>query len=73
MPAAQVALLSVEERRVRVLLSQNIAISMHDHPVVIPEAHNEMFEQKRLGRDFTGFGGWLEGERCDLRFGHAFV
>ena len=72
-PSAQVPLLSAEERRVQVLLSQNIAISMHDHPVVIPEANNKIFEQKRLRRDFTGFGGWLELERCDLRLGHAFV
>ena len=54
-PSAQVALSSAEERRVQELLSQNIAISMHHRPVVISEAINEIFEQKRLGRAFTSF------------------
>ncbi len=56
-PSAQIALSPAEERRVQELLSYNIGISMHDHPVVVPEAVNEIFEQKRLGRDFTGFEG----------------
>ena len=56
-PSRQVALSPVEEQRVLELLAQHIAISMHDHPVVMPEDTNEIFEQKRRGRDFTGFAG----------------
>jgi len=56
-PSRQVALSPVEEQRVQELLAQHIAISMHDHPVVMPEDTSEIFEQKRRGRDFTGFAG----------------
>jgi membrane dipeptidase len=30
---------------------------MHDHPHIAPETITEIFEQKRLGRDWTGFEG----------------
>jgi membrane dipeptidase len=56
-PSRQIALSPAEERRVQVLLAHNIAISMHDHPVVVPEDVSEIFEQKRRGRDFTGYAG----------------
>ena len=56
-PSRQVALSPVEEQRVQEILAQHIAISMHDHPVVMPEDTSEIFEQKRRGRDFTGFAG----------------
>src|SRR5216684_4329491 len=56
-PSRQVALSSVEEQRVQEILAQHIAISMHDHPAVTPEDISEIFEQKRRGRDFTGFAG----------------
>ncbi len=55
--SSRIALTPAEEARVQSLLAENIAISMHDHPVVVPEEVNEIFEQKRLGRDFTGFQG----------------
>ena len=55
--SSQIALTPAEEARMQSLLAENIAISMHDHPVVVPEEVNEIFEQKRLGRDFTGFQG----------------
>jgi len=56
-PSRQIALSPLEEQRVQELLANHIAISMHDHPVVIPEDIREIFEQKRRGRDFTGFAG----------------
>jgi membrane dipeptidase len=46
-----------EEARVQRLLADNVVVSMHDHPVVVPEDISEVFEQKRRGRDFTGFEG----------------
>jgi membrane dipeptidase len=56
-PSRQLSLSPAEEQRVQTLLAQHIAISMHDHPVIAPEDVNEIFEQKRRGRDFTGFAG----------------
>jgi membrane dipeptidase len=56
-PSRQITLSPAEEQRVQALLAKNIAISMHDHPVVMPEDTGEIFEQKRRGRDFTGFAG----------------
>ena len=56
-PSARVALSPSQEQRAQDLLARHIAISMHDHPVVVPEDVSEIFEQKRLGRDFSGFEG----------------
>jgi membrane dipeptidase len=56
-PSQQVEVIAAEEARTQELLAKHIAISMHDHPVVAPENITEIFEQKRLGRDFTGFEG----------------
>ena len=35
-PSGQLELSPAEEQRVQKLLATNIAISMHDHPVVVP-------------------------------------
>lgn len=56
-PSARVALNSGQEQRAQDLLDRHVVISMHDHPVVVPEDVTEIFEQKRLGRDFSGFEG----------------
>lgn len=56
-PSSRIELSPAEEQRVQELLAKNIAISMHDHPVVVPEDISEIFEQKRRGRDFTAFAG----------------
>ncbi len=56
-PSARVALSPGQEQRAQDLLARHVAISMHDHPVVVPEDVTEIFEQKRLGRDFSGFEG----------------
>ncbi|MFQ5790871.1 MAG: dipeptidase [Acidobacteriota bacterium] len=56
-PSQKVAVSEAEEKRVQELLTGNIVISMHDHPVVVPRDIAEIFEQKRRGRDFTGFEG----------------
>jgi membrane dipeptidase len=53
----RVELSDAEERRAQNLLAKNILISMHDHPVVAPRDISLIFEQKRLGRDITGFEG----------------
>ena len=56
-PSARVTLSPSQEQRAQDLLARHVAISMHDHPVVMPEDVTEIFEQKRLGRDFSGFEG----------------
>jgi membrane dipeptidase len=56
-PSRQVEVSPAEEARVQRLLADNVVVSMHDHPVVSPEDIGQIFEQKRRGRDFTGFEG----------------
>jgi membrane dipeptidase len=56
-PSTQVELAEDEEKRVQKLIAENIAVSMHDHPHIAPENITEIFEQKRLGRDWTGYEG----------------
>lgn len=56
-PSRRPEVSAVEEERVQHLLAGNLVVSMHDHPVVAPEDIAEIFEQKRRGRDFTGFEG----------------
>jgi membrane dipeptidase len=56
-PSTRVALSPAEEARVQRLLADHVVVSMHDHPVVAPEDIGETFEQKRRGREVTGFEG----------------
>jgi membrane dipeptidase len=56
-PSRQVEVSPAEEARVQRLMAQNVVVSMHDHPVVSPEDIGQIFEQKRRGRDFTGYEG----------------
>jgi membrane dipeptidase len=46
-----------QEERARRLLEESIAISLHDHPVLVPEDIQEVFEYRRQGREVTGFEG----------------
>lgn len=66
-PSRCIELSPAEEKRVQDILARNIVISMHDHPVVAPEDITEIFEQKRCGRDFTGFSG-LAASGVDCTF-----
>ncbi|HEV8306903.1 MAG TPA: membrane dipeptidase [Methylomirabilota bacterium] len=56
-PSRRVEVSPDEEARVQRLLADHVVVSMHDHPVVSPEDITQIFEQKRRGRDFTGFQG----------------
>jgi membrane dipeptidase len=56
-PSRPVEVTPAEAARVERLLADHVAVSMHDHPVAVPEDIGEIFEQKRRGRDFTGFEG----------------
>jgi membrane dipeptidase len=56
-PSKRVAVSDAQEARVQRLLDENLVISLHDHPVVVPLDPGDIFEQRRLGRDFTGYQG----------------
>jgi membrane dipeptidase len=56
-PSRKVAVSPEQEARVQRLLDEHVVISLHDHPVVLPEKPDEIFEQRRTGRDVTGYEG----------------
>jgi membrane dipeptidase len=56
-PSRAVEVAPAEEARVQQLLADHVVVSMHDHPVVAPEDIAQVVEQKRRGRDVTGFEG----------------
>lgn len=44
-----------EEARVQKILRENVVISLHDHPIIIPTQVSELLEVNRLGRSFTAY------------------
>jgi len=56
-PSRKVDVSDAQEERVWRLLDQNVAVSLHDHCVMIPEDPGELGEHRRQGRDFTGYAG----------------
>ena len=52
-----IQLSKTEEERVEEIIEKNIAISLHDHPVVGPEDINQIFEYDRAGREFIAYEG----------------
>src|SRR5258708_1720408 len=56
-PSRKVEVSDVQEERVWRLLSQNLAVSLHDHCFVVPEDFADLAEYRRQGRDFTGYAG----------------
>ena len=56
-PSRKVEVSADQEQRVQRLLDEHLVISLHDHPVVMPERPAEIFEQRREGRDVTGYEG----------------
>ncbi len=66
-PSAGVELDPEQERRVRRLLAEGPVVSFHDHPVVMPQDVDQLFEYRRHGRDFTGYLG-LSRSGLDLLF-----
>lgn len=53
----EVPVSSEEAARVDRIFEASIVISLHDHPFVVPEDVNEIFEYRREGRDWTGYEG----------------
>jgi len=56
-PSQRVAVSPEQEERVQRLLDEQVVISLHDHPIVMPEQPSQIFEQRRTGRDVTGYEG----------------
>src|ERR1700694_3885252 len=56
-PSRKVEVSDAQEERAWRLLDQNLAVSLHDHCVMIPEDLSELAEHRRQGRDFTGYAG----------------
>ncbi len=56
-PSTVVATTPEQEARVQSLLERGPIVSFHDHPTVIPDDADELFEYRRHGRDVTGYLG----------------
>ncbi len=56
-PSAKVQLSDVEEKRARTILDAYQIVSMHDHTSIFPEDMGRVLEQRRQGRDATGYAG----------------
>jgi len=56
-PSATVELSPQQDRRARAILDREQIVSMHDHTSIFPEDMERMLEQRRQGRDATGYAG----------------
>ena len=56
-PSKKVQLSDAEEKRARAILDREQIVSMHDHTSIFPEDMGRVLEQRRTGRDATGFAG----------------
>ena len=66
-PAYDIPLSADEQRRVERLMAAHPIVSLHDHTAIAPEDPAELFEQRREGRDFTGYAG-LAASGTDVFF-----
>ena len=56
-PSHKVEVTAEQETRVQRLLDVCTVISLHDHAFVVPRDPQQIFEYRRAGRDWTGYGG----------------
>jgi membrane dipeptidase len=56
-PSKTVELSDAEEKRARTILDGQQIVSMHDHTSIFPEDMDRVLEQRRQGRDATGYAG----------------
>ncbi len=56
-PAYAYPLSRDEEGRVERLMAEHPIVSLHDHTAIAPEDPRELMEQRREGRDWTGYAG----------------
>jgi membrane dipeptidase len=48
---------AAQEERVQQLLTENLAVSLHDHCFIVPKDFADLAEYRRQGRDWTGYAG----------------
>lgn len=63
----KVAVTVEQEHRAQQLLDNNLVISLHDHPTLVPADPSEIFWYRRQGRDFMGYEG-LSRSKTDVVF-----
>ncbi len=56
-PSSAVELSASDEKRARAILDREQIVSMHDHTSIFPEDARRLPEQRRTGRDATGYAG----------------
>ncbi|MGH2499101.1 MAG: dipeptidase [Candidatus Limnocylindria bacterium] len=66
-PAHEYPLSAEESRRVEAILAREVIVSLHDHTAICPADPGEIFEQRRTGRDATGYAG-LAASGVDVFF-----
>ena len=66
-PSMKIELSTVEERRLRAILDREPIVSMHDHTSIFPDDMGRVLEQRRQGRDATGYAG-LAASDTDVFF-----
>jgi len=66
-PSATVELSAAEDKRARAILDGEQSVSMHDHTSIFPEDMGRVLEQRRQGRDATGYAG-LAASDTDIVF-----
>src|SRR6195256_7044453 len=59
-PSHKVEVSGSQEERVRRLLDENLAVSLHDHCFVVPADFADLAEYRRQGRDWTGYAGMAQ-------------
>ena len=67
LPAYDDGLSEAQRQRVDVLMETHPVVSMHDHTAIAPEDPRELLEQRRQGRDWTGYAG-LAASGTDVFF-----
>lgn len=56
-PSRTIELSDAEEKRARAILDRDHIVSMHDHTSIFPDDMDRCVEQRRQGRDATGYAG----------------
>jgi membrane dipeptidase len=56
-PSSTVELSEADEQRARTVLDRDQIVSMHDHTSIFPQDMGRCLEQRRTGRDATGYAG----------------
>ena len=56
-PSRAVEVTPEQEERVQALMRDNVVISLHEHPTLVPKDVSQIFEYRRQNRDRTAYAG----------------